>query len=175
MVRGPGGGAPEGGRGGAQVTYTRRAVEADLDALLPLCAAFHAESPVHRDLAFDARKVAELIAMATASADWLAEVACDDDGAIVGMLLLYCMEPFYSRELTVGDLTFWVDPQARGGRAAMLLMKDALAWAAMKGASVVQLGITTGINEDAAARFFSKYGFEQKGILMQRSAPPKPF
>lgn len=149
--------------------YTRRAVAADIEALLPLCRAFHAESPVHRAYAFDDDKVRRLLAATIEDLAWLAMIALDDD-EIVGMLLLYCMEMFFSAATEVGDLTFWVRPDKRGGRAAMYLMKAALAWSIEKGASKIQLGITTGINEDQARRFYAKYGFEQTGILMVRAA-----
>jgi GNAT superfamily N-acetyltransferase len=153
--------------------HVRRAVAGDVAALLPLCRQFHAESPVHSQLAFDDAKVERLIRNAIDELDWLAAVACDDEGAIVGMLLLYCLEGFFTREREVGDLTFWVAPEHRGGRAAWLMLSEAVKWGETKGASRIQIGITTGINHDQAERFFGKFGFERTGVLLQRSLPFK--
>lgn len=148
------------------MTYVRRAIEADLDALLPLCRQFHAESPHHSRLRFSEARVAELILAALANPDWLALVACDDDGTIIGMGLFYFALAFFSDEGEVGDLTFWVAPEHRGGRAAVLMLKDLEGWVKLKRAKRLSIGVTTGINEAQAARFFARFGFERHGILL---------
>jgi GNAT superfamily N-acetyltransferase len=154
------------------VIYTRRAVEGDVADLVALSAAFHAESPVHSRLGFVPEKMGALIMDAIVNPDWLLLVACDDAGAIVGTILLYCLPAFFSYDLEVGDIGFYVLPEHRGGRAALLLMKEAMDWSEMKGAARVQLGVTTGINDDQAARFFGRFGLQRSGLLMQRTKQP---
>jgi GNAT superfamily N-acetyltransferase len=151
--------------------HVRRVVPGDIEALLPLCRQFHAESPVHRLYAFDEGTVRILLGATVADSNWLLAVAIDDD-TIVGMMMLFCMSMFFSTAREIGDLTFWVRPERRGGRAAPLLMKEALRWAATMGAAKVQLGITTGINHNQVERFYRKAGFEQSGILMTWRPPP---
>jgi len=150
------------------MTYVRRAVAADLPDLLPLCRAFHLESPHHRMLSFSDARVEQLVMAAMSNDEWLAIVACNGDGALIGMGLFYCMEAFFSEEREIGDLTFWVHPAHRGGRAALMMMKELLAWYKAKGASRIQIGVTTGINDEPARAFFERFGFEQKGILLSR-------
>jgi GNAT superfamily N-acetyltransferase len=150
------------------VTYVRRAVAADIDQLLPLCRAFHAESPHHRLLAFSDARVAELLhnVIGQSLSNWLPLVACSDDGEIVGMALFYAVPAFFSDEIEVGELTFWVDPDYRGSRAAHQMLNDVVKWAVQRSAARLQIGVTTGINHDQVLRFLARFGFESRGTLM---------
>lgn len=150
------------------MSYVRRATEADLAELLPLCRLFHAESPHHSRLRFSEARVDELIRAALTNRDWLALVACSDDGAIIGMGLFYYALAFFSDEAEIGDLTFWVHPDHRGGRAAVQILKELDDWYRLRRASRLNIGVTTGINEAQALRFFERFGFERHGVLLVR-------
>lgn len=152
--------------------YTRRAFVDDVAELMPLCRAFHQESPVHRQLAFDEAKVTTLLTNSLEHPDWLGMVAVNDDGAIVGMMLLFCIAPYYSSELQAGELCLWVKPEHRGGRSAWLLATEAKRWAELKGARKLQMGVTTGINDDLAERFYRKMGLTRCGVLLQCEITP---
>jgi GNAT superfamily N-acetyltransferase len=146
--------------------YVRRAGPADIPVLLPLCRQFHAESPHHSPLPFSDARVLELLEATIASSAWLAIVACDDDGAIVGMALFYVLHAFFSDAIECGDLTLWVAPEHRGGRAAWKLLSEVRKWAVKQGAARLQIGVTTGINTDQVVRFLGKAGFANRGPLM---------
>lgn len=150
----------------------RRAVAGDIPDLLPLCRQFHAESPVHSQLPYDEPTVITLLTNTISDSSWLAQVAIDDDDAIIGMSLHYCMVSWFSTALEAGDLAFYVIPEKRGGRAALKLLGGILRWFETSGALRLQQGITTGINDDAAERFFAKMGFERSGVLVQRRVSP---
>lgn len=153
------------------MTRVRRAEVGDVAALLPLCRRFHAESPVHRGTSFDDAKVTSLICDAIDDPNWLALVALRD-GAIVGMALFYCMAGFFTQEKDVGELTFYVTPEARGGRSAFLMLAEIGEWAKEQGAKRMRVGITTGINDDAAVRFYKRFGFGKIGELLQCDIVP---
>lgn len=148
------------------MTYARYAHRGEIGDLLPLCRAFHAESPHHSKLSFSDERVVQLIEAAIGNPDWLAIVAQHDEAGIVGMGLFYCMPAFFSTELEVGDLTFWVHPDHRGGRAALVMMQMLTAWKEQKGAARLNIGVTTGINHDQALRFFGRFGLRPHGTLM---------
>lgn len=146
----------------------RRAVEPDLGNILAVCRAFHAESPTHSRLPFDEPTVLKLVSAALDNPDWLASVVIDEDrDCIAGMMLLYAMPVFFSKSTEVGDLTFYVAPDYRGSRAAFLMWKEAKAWAQRKGAARMQIGVTTGINNDSAIGFFQRLGMEVSGTVLE--------
>ncbi len=140
------------------MTYVRRAMPDDLPEILVLARAFHAESPVHRDHAFNEGKVTAMLEAAMFDPDWLAIIALQDD-AIVGMVLMFATEMFYSDAREAGDLTFYVAPDQRNGFVALRMLAKVREWA--KNAQVVRVSITpnTGINHHAAHKFFTRAGF----------------
>jgi GNAT superfamily N-acetyltransferase len=149
--------------------WVRRVTDEDVADVVELAWAFWSESPLHRDFPFDAVKVEGLIRNALAADDsWLALIVVDDD-RIVGMALVFAMHMFFGPAIEVGDLAFYVRPDARGGRAALLLEREIASWAALVGASKVSIGIHTGINHDPARRFFEKRGYGLTGLMLSKS------
>ena len=152
------------------MTYVRRALPGDAAEILPLARAFHAESPHHRPLPFSDSRVLALIGMATMSPDWCALVACDDNGAIVGLALYFLSAAYFSDSTEVYDLTFWVAPEQRKrSSAAYKLAAAVVKWAMDKGAVRINQGVLTGINHDEAIPFFKGMGFEPKGEILVRT------
>ncbi len=144
--------------------HVRRASVLDLPEILPLARAFHAESPYHREFAFDDDKVEQLITAASTDPAWCALVVADDDG-IFGLALFFAAEMFFSRALEAADLTFYVAPAKRGTRAAFRLMQQVREWAEMRGCAKLSVAPNTGINHDATARFLEKLGFQQRAFV----------
>jgi len=61
------------------------------------------------------------------------------DGATVGMLAATLYTQIMSGEIIGTELCWWVDPEARGGRGALRLLRTAERWAADRGAVVMQM------------------------------------
>lgn len=146
--------------------YARRAIAADLDEIVALSRRFHAESPHHRVMAFSADKVRALVDAARKDPDWLVVMVVSDDGPIIGMALMYALPAYFSDDLEVQDLAFYVAPEKRGTRAAKLMIDMIYPWFVGTGARALTIGINTGINHDQAARFFARFGLLPRGILV---------
>lgn len=130
--------------------------------------AMHAESPVHSALPFSGERVGQLFDKIVMDRDWLLAVAQDEQG-LIGMLVLFVVPVFYSEALEAGDLAFYVVPDRRGTRAAVQLLHFGEMWASAR-ASVMRLGLTTGVRTDQSARFLEKAGYHCSGILMSKHA-----
>lgn len=60
----------------------------------------------------------------------------------------------------------FVRPEHRGTRAAVLLMKELVAWSKMLGASEIRGGSDNRFNVDRTAKFLEHFGFEKVGWNM---------
>lgn len=150
------------------MTYIRRYVPNDWGQLIELVRGFHAESPVHSRFPLEDARIREIADNASVDPNWLMAVAMDD-GKMVGLTVLFNFPMFFGPAGEIGDLCFYVVPEKRGTRAAKMLLDYAHQWADRSGASVVRLGITTGIRNDAVMRFLEKNGYQEVGPLMERA------
>ena len=117
----------------------RHATVADTAAVLVMAKAF-ATSPVYAQvLTLSEPHIVTLLATAIENEDALALVAEGRDGMLVGMLVLNVFEHPMSGERVASELVWWVDPSARGGRAAMRMLTFAEGWARDRGAAVLQM------------------------------------
>lgn len=149
------------------MTYARRAIAGDMEAVVALAAAFHAESPLHSTHPFNEAKVRALIGAALPDPAWLPVVACDDEG-LCGIALVYAMPMFFSEDLQAGDLAFYVTPNRRGGRAAIAMLNHIEEWAQAKSVAVIEFGINTGIRHLQSRSFFAKSGYREVGLIVRK-------
>lgn len=153
----------------SSVVEVRAAVEADLPAVHVFGGALHSESAYYSQFRYDAQRV-DAVLRAALAAHQRDEDACffvaqqtfpapRPVGAFIAMLAPY----WFSAETYVADLSFYVAPEHRGGRAAMLLRAAVEAWARHKGATSLVLGVSTGINAEYTQRFYEKLGHSPVG------------
>lgn len=147
----------------------RTATYDDVPALLALGEAMHTESR-YAALPWDAAKVSALIESLIESPDGLAMVAVRD-GEIVGGFLGSIDEHYFSRARVACDYALFVRPDRRGGLLAIQLLEAYVGWAKVSGAALIQAGITTGVNVDAASRLFAVAGFAGIGPLFEYQEP----
>jgi GNAT superfamily N-acetyltransferase len=152
------------------MTYARRYVPADWWQLIAMVREFHAESPVHSRFPLDEQRIAEIANNASSDRNWLLAVAVDD-GALVGVTVLFNFPMFFSPAGEIGDLCFYVTPRRRGTRAAQILLEYAHQWAVTTDASVIRLGITTGICDSQVEKFLLRHGYEPCGQLLEKDVP----
>lgn len=151
----------------------RRFFPEDLEAVVAMAQGFHAESPVHSAFPFDQEKVEALVTNASINPDWLAAVAYEGD-ELAGLLLVCVQEMFFSRTRAVYDLTLFVAPDRRGGKAFIGLVAYLKQWAESVGASVIDLAINTGIAHERASKSFAKLGFSEIGTVIRCPVSPLP-
>ena len=67
-------------------------------------------------------------------------------------------------------------PEYRGGIAAVRLVAAYVQWARKGGAKIITVGVTAGIDNDAAIAFYKAMGFHESGVqlMMDCSATGQP-
>ena len=134
--------------------------------MLRMARAMHSESPTYAPHPFDEDVFLQWVGLCRDNDDWLCLIAWNELDP-VGFVAIGAVPMLFSHERSVDDLGFFVMPKWRGTTAAIRLYRSMEPWAKSKGA-VIRMGITTGTNQDQAARFFKRFGFEQTGILLTK-------
>lgn len=158
----------------------RRASEADIAAIVAMQAVIHREH-----LAWDAARWSTRTSPAEVYPAWLAEltraasdglvlVATAKDQAIgyaVADVEAESPRHWIPQAVYLHDL--YVDPTHRGQGVARAMMDELLRWAAATHPTL-QVRLTTAAQNDAARRFFARYGFRACAVEMLRepSLPP---
>ena len=140
----------------------RRARPDDAAAIEAMIRAVHAESPIHRVMPIDDRKLKGYIADIIRSkvhAVFLHEGAAGIDGLYIGMLV----QQFFTLEVTAMDILFYVRPQRRGTRAAVRLWRAFKQWGEARGAKAIQVGTMTEIDPARTAKFYRGMGLRDIG------------
>lgn len=138
----------------------RTAILDDLPDILDMGAALHAESPRYAALSYNAAKVE---ARARDVIPGGGALVAEMNGKIIGMIAGFVCEHWFSDDKIASDYTFYVKPEHRGGRAALLLVRGFEGWAYLNGAKDIVPGTSTLINAEGTARFYEKLGYERSG------------
>lgn len=146
----------------------REATEADISVLIAMGRALHAESPRYARLRFNAAKVenhirgmigSTLVVRAPGGA-----FVAEKGGVVIGMLGAFIHAPFFTDDKIASDYTFYVVPEhRRKGRAAILLVRAFEQWAFDNGAVDIVPGVSTMIDGESTAKFYTKLGYEKYG------------
>jgi hypothetical protein len=137
--------------------------QADISATLDLCRSMHAESG-YSFLAFDEQKVASMInRYLTDSAAYFAYLASRRDGKKVGIMAGYLGTYVFSNAKQAIDQIFFVLPEFRGSRAALVLHREFRAWAIKQGARELSIGVSTGVGVERSGRFLKRLGMNEVG------------
>jgi len=146
----------------------------DIPEVTELAAVMYRESENYRAMAFSRERVRE-IALGVIQ-DGFAMASLDNQGKIVGVMAGTLVQPAFSLDLMACDFLLYVLPQHRGGAAAARLVKAYVQWARRNGAKIITVGVTAGINNDAAIAFYRAMGFRESGVqmMMDCSATGQP-
>lgn len=144
------------------MSMIRVATIEDVPRIADIGAMMHAESPEYRDIEYDRDKVAQtMIGLIEHGVVFLYESGGEIRGGVAGGL----SEFWFSRERIAGDFSLFVLPEHRQGMIAVRLVLAFKAWAKMRGARRVTMGITTGIHEEATAQLYLSTGMRRNGLL----------
>jgi GNAT superfamily N-acetyltransferase len=117
---------------------------------------------------FDQEKVYHQIEVMVADpSKWYCKAAVKD-GVIIGGMLGFVSEAYYSQDKIAFEMTVMVLPEHRGSRSAWLLIKDFTAWAEQAGAKQIRVGVGTGPQGYGASRIYGKLGYETSGFTHVR-------
>ncbi len=148
-------------------------MESDIDEVMELAAVMYRESVNYRRLAFSPERVREMAGMVIKSGFAMVAVR---DGRIIGVMGGSLVQPAFSHDLMACDFLLYVLPQYRGGTAAIRLVNAYVQWAHEGGAKLITVGVTAGIDNDAAITFYKAMGFHAMGVqmMMDCSATGQP-
>ena len=107
----------------------RPATEADIPKVHELSAGIFFESTYASVCEYSVEKVDQVIRTILANPDrWFLHLA-ESDGTIIGMYAGFLTEYYFSQDLMACDLALFVEPDKRGGRAAIRLIRAFEEWA----------------------------------------------
>lgn len=135
--------------------------DADVAAMVALGRELHAES-WFRTLPLDDVRMVEIGRRSLTKGN-PGLIMAERGGELVGMAVVMLGEYFFSPARTATVQLLYVAPKARGGPAAIKLLRAMRRWAATNGAHDLHLNVTTGIETARTDRFLRKIGFRQTG------------
>jgi GNAT superfamily N-acetyltransferase len=141
----------------------REATGADVDAIVAMAVKFIDTTSYRAHLANEPDVLRALVAKVVDGPVAVVLVA-DGDAGPFAMIGLHVYEHPMSGEAVAQELCWWVEPDARGGRAAIRLMRAAEAWACAHGATVMQMVAPT----ERIAAFYGACGYDRVEVLYQR-------
>lgn len=116
------------------------------------------------DLRFDQEKVfRQIMVMTEDPKKWYCKAAFKD-GLLVGGMLGFLSEAYYSTDKVAYEMCVMVLPEYRGSRAAWVLIKDFTRWAEKNGAKQIRVGVGTGDQGFSASRIYERVGYETTGF-----------
>lgn len=143
--------------------FVHALTQADVPATIELCRSMHAES-AYAFVAFDNQKVAGTInRYLSDNSLYFAWLASRGDGKKVGILAGYLGAYMFSTAKLAIDQIFFVLPEYRGSRAALLLQREFRAWAIGQGACELSIGVSTGVDVERTGRFLKRLGMTEMG------------
>ena len=135
----------------------------DVNEVIEMAAVMYRESANYRRMGFSPERVREMAAMVMQGGFAMVAVK---DGRLIGLMAGSLVQPVFSRDRMACDFLLYVLPQHRGGTAAIRLVNAYVQWAKQGGAKLITVGVTAGIDNDAAIAFYKAMGFRASGVQM---------
>lgn len=151
------------------MTKLRLATPEDVAEMVECGAQMHAASSFS-PLSFSREKVAQNLLNGIETA--FVALSVDDAGRITGGLHGDVIEPYYSTDRMGIELFVYVRPEARGSRAALMLLRAWIRWCVASGAK--QIRPATAAKSPEADRLYRALGFEPVGALYVMNAKDFP-
>jgi len=121
-------------------------------------------SPTYASFTFDEEKVMRAYDACMSHPDWFARITLDPDGVVDGVFAGLVTPMLFSNDLMASDIGFYVKPNTKYRTVKARRLVDAFsAWAVEKGAKLVTVGVTIGIDNVGADALLRTAGYAQKG------------
>ncbi|MFM9434609.1 GNAT superfamily N-acetyltransferase [Janthinobacterium sp. CG_23.3] len=135
----------------------------DLPRILDLGELLHKESPRWSRLTFNRDKAAAFMRMLLTSESGVVFVA-ERDGVVVGGIAGYAEAHWASDDVLANEVSFFMDPGARGSMAPTRLICALRAWGEIRGAKWLHAGTSTGLDPERTAGLYERLGFTRCAI-----------
>jgi GNAT superfamily N-acetyltransferase len=135
----------------------------NLADVLHLGLAMHQEG-AYSTVEFDVQRTAYcIVEMVMKNPDGFGVLGYDKDGKAVAMMAGGVSSYFFSPKRKAYDHVWYVVPEHRGSRTAVLLLKRFVEWARSRGAGEIFVGVTTNIEPERTGKLLSRLGFKHVG------------
>ena len=147
----------------------RPAVEDDLSAIFELGHLMRAECvipfpEIDEDAARDSLALLnDFYFIAVAEVANIVSIECNVGNGIIGMFTAHLNRYAFSQEFIAQHDIFYVLPEWRGTRAALLLVRAFEKWAREFGINHAILGVHSGLFPERTGRFYGKLGYRPMG------------
>ncbi len=145
----------------------REMLETDLPQVTELAWAMHQES-CYRDNDFKVAKVRSIWDQKVALPGGYCLLVAEQDTEVIGVFAGVAFKHFFGDDWVCSDLILYVTPEHRGGSSAPRLIKAYEEWARRIGVKEIQIGVSTGVQEERTAQFFQKLGYGNKAIYFRK-------
>ncbi|TSJ87988.1 GNAT family N-acetyltransferase [Gilliamella apicola] len=81
-----------------------------------------------------------------------------------GFIIANISTPPAGKNLIASDIAFFVRPEAQGGTTALRLIKRYETWAKSKGATHIELGVSSGVNTERTLSMYSFLGYSPSSV-----------
>ena len=139
----------------------RQITKDDIPRLIEIGLMCHQESE-YNVMSFSGNKCIALCERIIAEPQMLGTVTVKDS-VITGVLVAAAIPAYFSDEITASDLLVYVLPEYRGSRAFYMLCLSYVGWARTKGARLIFLRNSTGIESEKVGKIYQRMGFEHVG------------
>ncbi|MFA5401803.1 MAG: GNAT family N-acetyltransferase [Dehalococcoidia bacterium] len=146
----------------------RQITHDDIPKLIEIGLMCHQESE-YNIMSFSANKCIALCERIISEPQMLGMVTVKDNET-TGVLVAAAIPAYFSDEINASDLLVYVPPEYRGTRAFYLLCLSYIGWARTKGARLIFLRNTTGIEADKVGRLYERMGFSRVGGIYRMEA-----
>jgi len=144
-------------------TTIRRATSADVDVIVAMALRFQQTTTYAQYLRTTEPTLRALAAAIVANAEAVILVA-ERLGVVVGMIAAVLVVQPMSGECVGTEICWWMEPEARGGRSALRLLRAAEQWARDRGAVVFQMSAPS----DAVGAFYEALHYDRIETHYQR-------
>lgn len=145
------------------MTRVREATFDDVPNIVDKAMAFNRSTEYRAHIVFDPDLVHDTVVRLIQSAQGLMLLA-ERDGVATGMLAAAISVHPLSGETIATEIVWWMDAAARGGRAALQLLRQYEKWARAQGATVLQMVAPN----TRTGGFYTRLGFAEVETLYQR-------
>lgn len=144
----------------------RPATHDDIDVIIALGRKMHAESPRYSRLSFCPDKLRATLNQLLSIDDGIV-LLYERGGQVIGGFMGFITTHWFSHELIANDLALFLDPNHRGGMAAVRLVKRYIEITKARGVDpeFIQIGISTGVHLEETEQLFSLIGLHKFGSL----------
>ena len=88
----------------------------------------------------------------------------EQKGVLKGFLIAGISMPIAGTNRIANDMAFFVTPEAQGGTTALRLIRRYESWAKSKGATHIELGVSSGVDTERTLSMYSFLGYEPSSV-----------